>query len=85
DSFKEVASLRERVRPYRLAIGRLNLDVLDTTWSDGQNRRVDTSHVQDLVTTFKIQGLQRTAEAYYIRVLYSRDEVRKVEALGRGG
>ncbi len=41
--------------------------------------------MRELVTIFKDQGLQRTAEAHFIRVLCSRDEVRRVEALGRGG
>ncbi|CAG9957193.1 unnamed protein product [Clonostachys rosea f. rosea IK726] len=45
DGLRDSASISELAKPYLLAVGRLLLDVLDTTWITGQNRAIDTTHV----------------------------------------
>ncbi|KAL3291634.1 hypothetical protein RB213_015099 [Colletotrichum asianum] len=59
--FRESESIRERAKPYLLAVGKLHVDVMDTTWSTGRNRRVEPGYVRELTEVFMKGGLERGA------------------------
>ncbi|KAK2039048.1 hypothetical protein LZ31DRAFT_635003 [Colletotrichum somersetense] len=71
---QEGKSVRERVRPYLLAVGRVHADVLETTWSTGRNRCVEPGHVRELKEAFLKGGLERGAPENRIAVLCSAEE-----------
>ncbi|KAK6206261.1 hypothetical protein QIS74_13680 [Colletotrichum tabaci] len=84
--FQESKSVRERARPYLLAVGKMHVDVLETMWSVGRNRRVEPGHVQELKDTFMRGGLERSAPENRIAVLCSAEEVRRIrQRIGQGG
>ncbi|KAL3290700.1 hypothetical protein RB213_004882 [Colletotrichum asianum] len=59
--FRESESIRERAKPYLLAVGKLHVDVMDITWSTGRNCRVEPGHVRELTEVFMKGGLERGA------------------------
>ncbi|KAF6794953.1 hypothetical protein CMUS01_15976 [Colletotrichum musicola] len=77
---REGASVRERARPFLLAVAEMPLDVLHTTWTIGRNRQIDTGHVDELREAFKKGGLERRAPENRIAVLCSAEEVRRARA-----
>ena len=78
DGLRDSASIRELARPYLLAVGRLPLDVLNTTWSAGRNRAIEAKHVRELCEAFKINGLQRHEPRNRLLCLCSADDARRV-------
>ncbi|KAK1519800.1 hypothetical protein CABS01_16568 [Colletotrichum abscissum] len=78
EHFRESESVRERAKPYLLAVAKLHSDVLETTWSRGRNRRVEPTHVRQLKETFMRGGLERCAPENRMFVLCSAKEVRQV-------
>ncbi|GJC90065.1 hypothetical protein ColLi_12903 [Colletotrichum liriopes] len=86
EPFQESKSVRERARPYLLAVGKMHVDVLETMWSVGRNRRVEPAHVQELKDAFMKGGLERSAPENRIAVLCSAEEVRRIrQNMGQGG
>jgi hypothetical protein len=77
-ALRESESTMEQARPYLLAVARLRLSVLDTTWSVGRNRNVEVGHVQELKEIFKTVGLERRAPENRIWGLCSAAEVQRV-------
>lgn len=78
EPFRESESVRERAKPYLLAVAKLHSDVLETTWSRGRNRRVEPAHVRQLKETFMRGGLERSAPENRIFVLCGAKEVRRI-------
>ncbi|KAK1994148.1 hypothetical protein LX36DRAFT_641942, partial [Colletotrichum falcatum] len=78
EPFREGRSVRERARPYLLAVGKMPVDVLETTWSIGRNRRVEPAHVWELKEAFMKGGLERSAPENRIAVLCSVEDVRRI-------
>ncbi|CAG9951122.1 unnamed protein product [Clonostachys rosea f. rosea IK726] len=78
DGLRDSASISELAKPYLLAVGRLPLDVLDTTWITGQNRAIDTTHVRELREAFRINGLQRCEPRNRLLCLCNADDVERV-------
>ena len=79
NTFWESKSVRERARPYLLAVAKMHLDVLDTKWSIGKNRGIDEGHVHALKETFNKGGLERHAEEHRIILLCDPKEVRRMK------
>ncbi|KAG8664372.1 uncharacterized protein FPOAC1_013710 [Fusarium poae] len=79
-SFIEVDSLRKQAQPYRLAVAELPVDLLDSSWSRGNNRALDRNHVAHLCRSFRQGNLARRAEENYIQVSCSADALQKVMA-----
>lgn len=73
--FEDVDSVREQARPYRITTARMPIDALTSQWSLGQNRRVDSQHVQKLCDIFANGGLKRQARENFLMVLSSKSEV----------
>lgn len=84
DAFREGESVKERARPFLLAVAEMPVDVLDTTWSVGQNRPIEQDHVHELKEMFKKGGLERRAPENRITALCSADEVRHMRAAVNG-
>ncbi|KAL3291340.1 hypothetical protein RB213_001798 [Colletotrichum asianum] len=59
--FQESESIRERAKPYLLAVGKLHVDVMDIIWSTSRNRCVKPGHVWELTEVFMKGGLKRGA------------------------
>ncbi|KAL0938273.1 uncharacterized protein CTRU02_204883 [Colletotrichum truncatum] len=78
EPFRESESVREQARPYLLAVGRLHIDVLETTWSIGRNRRLEPGHVRELKEAFMKGGLERGAPENRIFVLCTAEEVYRI-------
>ncbi|KDN72005.1 hypothetical protein CSUB01_12141 [Colletotrichum sublineola] len=86
EPFREGKSVRERARPYLLAVGKMHVDVLETTWSIGRNRRVEPAHVRELREAFTKGGLERSAPENRIAVLCSVEDVRRIrQSTEQGG
>ncbi|KZL83393.1 hypothetical protein CI238_13041 [Colletotrichum incanum] len=56
----------------------MHVDVLETTWSVGRNRRVEPAHVRELKDAFTYGGLERGAPENRIAVLCSAEEVCRI-------
>ncbi|KAF6830411.1 hypothetical protein CPLU01_07337 [Colletotrichum plurivorum] len=76
--FRDSKSVRERAKPYLLAVAKLHSDVLETTWSRGRNRCVEPTHIRQLKETFMRGSLERYAPENRILVLCRAREVRQV-------
>ncbi|KAL3292280.1 hypothetical protein RB213_011923 [Colletotrichum asianum] len=72
--FWESKSIWERAKPYLLAVGKLHVDVMDTTWSTGRNHRVKPGHTE----VFMKGGLKRGAPENHLFVLCGADEVHQI-------
>ncbi|KAL3290979.1 hypothetical protein RB213_002099 [Colletotrichum asianum] len=66
--FQESKSIRERAKPYLLAVGKLHVN------STSRNRRVKPGHVRELTEVFIKGGLKRSAPENRLFVLYSANE-----------
>lgn len=71
---------RELAKPYLLAVAKMPVDALDTTWSVGRNRALDHGHVRRLRETFATTGLERNADENRLLLLCSADEVRRAKS-----
>ncbi|KAF5483067.1 hypothetical protein CGCS363_v015037 [Colletotrichum siamense] len=78
-AYQDSSSARERARPYLLAVAKMPIAVLDTTWSVGRNRSINTAHVQELLHMFRSSRLERRAPEKRIIVLCSADEVSRMQ------
>lgn len=76
----EGESVAERARPFLLAVARMPLGVLDTTWSIGRNRPINPAHVRELECVFSKVGLERCAPEHRLRLLCSAADVRRMRA-----
>lgn len=76
DGLRDSASISELAKLYLLAVGRLPLDVLDTTWSTGQNRTIEPTHIRELREAFSINRLQRHEPRNRLLCLCNADDVR---------
>ena len=85
-SFQETDSILEQARPYLLSVARLPVEALTSTWNQGQNRRLDHRHVEDLCETFLQGNLARQTERNHILVSCSSQAIRNMTVhLGLGG
>jgi hypothetical protein len=79
-SFTEADSLRKQAEPYRLAIAELPINLLNSSWSRGNNRTLDRNHVAHLCRSFRQGNLARRAEENYIQVSCSAAAVDNIIA-----
>ncbi len=77
-SFQDADSIREQARPYRLATAKLPIGAIHSTWSIGQNRRLNLQHARNLCGIFRQGGLNRKAEANHVLVLCSSTQVSRM-------
>ncbi|KAJ0359240.1 hypothetical protein COL26b_014397 [Colletotrichum chrysophilum] len=77
---REGESVRERARPYLLAVAEMPLNALDTTWSIGRNRSLDPGHVRELKEMFGKVGVERRATENRIIGLCRAEQVRRMRA-----
>ncbi|KAM0541484.1 hypothetical protein ACHAPJ_013219 [Fusarium lateritium] len=77
-NFTEVDSLREQASPYCLAIAELPIELLDYSWSRGNNRPLDRNHVANICRSFQQGGLARGSEEHYIQVSCSAAAIEKM-------
>ncbi|KAL5867851.1 hypothetical protein ACKVWC_008631 [Pyricularia oryzae] len=77
-------SIRDRAKPYLLAVAQMPLDVLDTTWSVGRNRSLDPAHVRVSKETFAKTGVERRSHQHRLQILCSADQVRRTAARQAG-
>ncbi|KAG6151795.1 hypothetical protein E4U47_007416 [Claviceps purpurea] len=61
ESPRKAKSIKDLARPYLLTVAKLQLKALETTWSIGSNRKLDTEHVSKLKSVFEKEGLKRMA------------------------
>ncbi|KAF9869196.1 hypothetical protein CkaCkLH20_13327 [Colletotrichum karsti] len=85
DAFlSESESVRERARPYLLAVAKMPVDTLGTRWSVGRNRPLEAGHARELKEVFKRSGLERRAPEHRILVLCGAEEVRRMRSAQPG-
>ncbi|WYZ36255.1 hypothetical protein EsH8_XII_000005 [Colletotrichum jinshuiense] len=84
DAFREGDSVKERARLFLLSVAEMPVDVLNTTWSVGQNRPIEQDHVHEPKEMFKKGGLERRAPENRITALCSADEVHRMRAALNG-
>ncbi|KAL3290675.1 hypothetical protein RB213_009693 [Colletotrichum asianum] len=77
--FQESKSIQERAKPYLLAVSKLHVNIIDTTWSTSRNRRVKPGHIQELTEVFIKGSLKRGAPENHLFILYSANEVHQIQ------
>ena len=83
ETLREGQSVREAAREYLLGVAKMPLSVMSTKWSNGQNRLINTDHVNELKASYAKIGVERTAEEHRLRVLCSRAAFDKISEIER--
>lgn len=79
-------SVVEQAQPYLLTTAKFPIHALTPVWKVGNNRQLDTKHVQSLYRIFKEQRLQRELGENHLRIACSRAEVdRMMDHLNSAG
>ncbi|KAL7939928.1 hypothetical protein V8C42DRAFT_158414 [Trichoderma barbatum] len=76
-AFQETDSIRKQAETYRITTARIPIDALTCTWTTGDNRQVDRSHVQRLCESFMRGELARQSKENYILIQCSARAVKK--------
>lgn len=64
-----------------LAVAKMPIEALDTTWTVGRNRPLDQKYVRKFVETFCQMGLERHAEENRLWLLYSAEQVKQAQTV----
>jgi hypothetical protein len=82
---KEVDSIHDQARPYRLVTAKFPIDSLTPVWTVGANRPIDDAHKRRLCEIFKEQGVLRKDLGYRLRVACTKAQVQKMlDHINRG-
>jgi hypothetical protein len=82
---KEVDSIHDQARPYRLVTAKFPIDSLTPVWTVGANRPIDDAHKRRLCEIFEEQGVLRKDLGYRLRVACTKAQVQKmVDHINRG-
>ena len=82
---KEVDSIHDQARPYRLVTAKFPIDSLTLVWTVGANRPIDDAYKRRLCEIFKEQGVLRKDLGYRLRVACTKAQVQKMlDHINRG-
>ena len=75
---KDMDSLHDQAKQYRLVTASFPIDSLDPNWSFGTNRAIDEAHKRRLCQIFKDEGVLRRDARHRLHVACSKAQVQKM-------